>query len=317
MTNLSLLFEELNSFDEQRLTEAPDMFGATEAEIDANYEAQLAALKAKRDAQLAARTDKIAAVEEAKKLQSLGKSKVDKIIDSKEYIDGDFDTKLQMLFEEFVPSFGSAETVGGELIRALMRIIYRDYNNGDVYYFGYGVETAGPAAAYIAATLPEVSDTIYEMPDKLPLIIDVYAKLKGYTKAIKELAEDVVNIITEEKPELFATPNYDDMFNYTWKDELLFDYDPDISGDYIDQMTDADFISWNDIRDTVDEIVSDNFRSGDPNWWASDAVTIQDLTYEDYLNCKDNFERWFYDWVDEKYTEYESQLEDEEEDEED
>jgi hypothetical protein len=55
------------------------------------------------------------------------------------------------LFKELVPRSGKADTVEGEILRATGKIIYRWYNDGDVPTGGYGVETSGPALAFLLA----------------------------------------------------------------------------------------------------------------------------------------------------------------------
>ena len=52
-------------------------------------------------------------------------------------------------FEQMVPAMGKAETINGEIIRAVTRIGYRWYNDGDKFFEGYGCETAGPALAFL------------------------------------------------------------------------------------------------------------------------------------------------------------------------
>jgi hypothetical protein len=53
---------------------------------------------------------------------------------------------LDSLFSDFVPASGKADSIGGEQLRAIMRIVYRDYNDGDKFYEGYGLETCGSSA---------------------------------------------------------------------------------------------------------------------------------------------------------------------------
>lgn len=53
------------------------------------------------------------------------------------------------LYEKLVPAFGHADTVEGEHLRAINRLIYRFNNDGDYFMVGYGIETAGPAHAYL------------------------------------------------------------------------------------------------------------------------------------------------------------------------
>jgi hypothetical protein len=58
------------------------------------------------------------------------------------------------LFEKLVPDEGPSDTVEGEMIRAISRIGYRYFNDGDYFYRGYGCETAGPSHAYLVKYSP-------------------------------------------------------------------------------------------------------------------------------------------------------------------
>lgn len=49
--------------------------------------------------------------------------------------------RINKLFEKLVPASGKAESLAGELIRAMSRIAYRFYNDGDQVGMGYGKET--------------------------------------------------------------------------------------------------------------------------------------------------------------------------------
>lgn len=54
-----------------------------------------------------------------------------------------------VLYEKLVPGAGHADTLEGEMLRAINKIIYRYYNDGDYYHKDYGTETAGPAHAFL------------------------------------------------------------------------------------------------------------------------------------------------------------------------
>ena len=70
--------------------------------------------------------------------------------------------RINALFEELVPASGKADTVAGEIIRAVSRITYRNYNDGDHVGVGYGNETCNPAARYLAAKCgEEISSLVY------------------------------------------------------------------------------------------------------------------------------------------------------------
>ena len=57
--------------------------------------------------------------------------------------------RFDELFDELVPMSGKADSLAGEIIRAVSRIVYRYYNDGDIVGVGYGNETCNPAARFL------------------------------------------------------------------------------------------------------------------------------------------------------------------------
>ena len=51
--------------------------------------------------------------------------------------------------DRLMPTSGKAETVAGEIIRAVDRIWYRWYNDGDKINVGYGKETCNGTARFL------------------------------------------------------------------------------------------------------------------------------------------------------------------------
>lgn len=109
-------------------------------------------------------------------------------------------------FKLLVPSNGAADTVAGEMIRAMMRILYRDYNDGDVFYDGYGIETCGDAVAYLCDKMPDLEQQFEDIA--LRNFTDA-----AYTDAIQEIADEVLDEIYAD-PDLVTTKNTEDMFNF-------------------------------------------------------------------------------------------------------
>lgn len=110
---------------------------------------------------------------------------------------------LEAYFAELVPDRGIADTVAGEITRAAMRILYRDYNDGDRFFSGYGLETCGSSAEYL---INQIGDEMYDVME------DIASRdLDGseYTRAINSMASDVVNYL-DTHPELLATENTED-----------------------------------------------------------------------------------------------------------
>lgn len=63
--------------------------------------------------------------------------------------------RLNGYFERLVPASGKADTKAGEIVRALSRLGYRWWNDGDQIGIGYGNETCNPAARFLMEKLPD------------------------------------------------------------------------------------------------------------------------------------------------------------------
>ena len=59
--------------------------------------------------------------------------------------------RINKLFEELVPFEGKADSLAGELVRAMTRIGYRFCNDGDMVNIAYGKETCNPPARFLIA----------------------------------------------------------------------------------------------------------------------------------------------------------------------
>lgn len=77
----------------------------------------------------------------------------------------ELDRKENELSDKLIPSNGNCETLGGELLRAVERLIYRYCNDGDVIGMGYGIETCQSSYFYLEDKLMELGVvTIVETP---------------------------------------------------------------------------------------------------------------------------------------------------------
>ena len=66
----------------------------------------------------------------------------------------DLEARNDALYSKLVPGMGNAGTMEGEILRAINKIVYRYYNDGDRYFEGYGCETAGPCHAFLVDDTP-------------------------------------------------------------------------------------------------------------------------------------------------------------------
>ena len=223
--------------------------------------------------------------------------------------------KHEVLFSALVPSSGACDTVAGELIRAITKIMYRDYNDGDLFYEGYGIETAGNAASYL-------SDHGFE--DDIIHIAEMGLEDDAYTKALEKLDAKIIQSIIDN-PELLETPLDYDM--YEADSDWLKDYQPRYEYSYgvsekIGAYLDAGLInSWDCVQVVEEWLQYDSAFEGaevSRPWGHYDKeYNIKNLTKDGLEQCQ-NWERWnmWEDYENDLYEEYGDPTEEEDEDEE-
>ena len=110
-----------------------------------------------------------------------------------------------------MPASGKAENLAGELVRAMARIGYRWYNDGDQVGIGYGRETCNPAARFL------IHKGNKEVSDLAASIWGIHSE-EAYEKLIDLLAG------AEGHPELRTLPTID-MWDLRDPDEDVDDWD--------------------------------------------------------------------------------------------
>ncbi|MFY4731248.1 hypothetical protein, partial [Nitrospira sp. BLG_2] len=130
-----------------------------------------------------------------------------------------------VLFSKLVPNQGKCETLEGETLRAINRIIYRYYNDGDYWFTGYGCETAGPAETFIRQYAP-----IDLRPE---LLASDCSEDKDYEKQLEIMLEKILTYI--ESRTQYA-PNYQDMLDCESK------YEDDDEEEYEEEYEDEEIL---------------------------------------------------------------------------
>lgn len=125
--------------------------------------------------------------------------------------------RIEELFKELVPTEGKADTVAGEIIRAISRIAYRNYNDGDHIGVGYGKQTCNPAARYLMNFNDE------DINKAIDELWGVYNDEK-YDKLLQGLENTVLEYV-EEHPELKTTKNETDMWSFRTDEDEDDDYE--------------------------------------------------------------------------------------------
>lgn len=124
--------------------------------------------------------------------------------------------ELEPFRNKYVPYEGKADTVGGEIIRAMDRLMYRFYNDGDKAGQGYGNETCNGSYLYLRDTIGD-------------LCPDLFAAGSGpeadYKNALFTLIDNISDYL-KKKPAVFRTPNNVDS-RTDYNDYPGYEYDED------------------------------------------------------------------------------------------
>jgi len=154
----------------------------------------------------------------------------------KEFVGGELEKRSNAYFDKLVPGSGSSDTLEGEMLRAINRIIYRWYNDGDYFYKGYGAETAGPAHSFLV----NANDIPFELQSTLTSAFNkaINSPDDGYERLLNLALEKILDHIDSKEGNY--TKNSDDMFNYNseFEDKEEDDDDYDFYGgdDYYDEF---------------------------------------------------------------------------------
>ena len=207
---------------------------------------------------------------------------------------------LQVYFNYLVPDRGNADTVAGEIVRAMMKLLYRDYNDGDVFYEGYGYETCGPAAGFIADKL--------DLYEDFKNIAESGLSEDSYTEALEKITSKVISYLQKHE-ELLATPNEEDMLDTPtdWLEDYAYGYEFGV--DVPENVDYRDFMSF------IDEILSNDseFRNAYIGTSFRDFINIEGLSKEGYETLEEYMYKWVDEWVEENYPEEEYDEEDDDE----
>ena len=222
---------------------------------------------------------------------------------------------LDSIFDSVVPASGAAETVGGEIVRAMMRILYRNFNDGDVFYDGYGLETVASSMAYLinqdAVSIDEAAN-----------IAEAGLTGSKYTDALENIT-DKVNHYLAGHTELFATKNTVDSRTYDAsvieemqpESDIYLDYSEDVR-----TLLDAGVISYRDIEGFYYDYIRDLSRHAGGKFKSpklnadSYGLTISEISSEvaDTLGV----ERDFWGSLEDEYRDYIDRINDEYDDDE-
>jgi len=128
------------------------------------------------------------------------------------------ENRFEKLFDEYVEGSGASKTVGGEIVRAVSRIGYRYFNDGDMIGIDYGNETCNCAGRYLMSV---------GFRDEVALIWDGYVNSLSFIDEYEERLNTFVEKCLEKlesRYELFKTENHEDMLNYRRDEDSDYGY---------------------------------------------------------------------------------------------
>ena len=126
----------------------------------------------------------------------------------------DSDKDSQIVFDALVPASGASDNLGGEIMRAAMRIAYRYWNDGDIAGEGYGRETVNPAVRFLNARVRKAS-SLRTIIDQLMHFVDrAYCDItdKEYERLTQNLLAEATRYIVTNV--LWNMPNNEDMWDF-------------------------------------------------------------------------------------------------------
>lgn len=300
----------------EKLTEAPDDLGfLTDDDIEEQerqeFEKRIAQRKAQRDT---AKSKELDRQEQEKKKEQAKKEAEAK---GKELYAQVKNLPFEDWFDILVPRSGEAPTVAGEIVRAVNRLAYCYWNDGDKFYEGYGRETCGSSAAYLYEIEP-----FYEL---LTDMVDMNGR--AYEEATNKLC-DIAQEYLLDTPELFGEINEHDSrsdreYDINAISELDephdFEYTVHLE-DYVNDNLDiclADFVKNGDVDsfEIIDRLEEDanaecntynEIHCDSPSTHSDTEYKFVDLTSEQYETIRKFMSRsdYFDYYIEELYDEF-------------
>lgn len=225
---------------------------------------------------------------------------------------GDSDAGIKKLintaFDKLVPPSGNCPTSAGEAIRAMSRIAYRYYNDGDVFFAGYGLETAAPSAAYLEDQIDEYGteaedqafhSAVEKITDSAEIILldKHFNRFSTYEKGMYEMFRPVVDMLCDGANESMFYKGSNSSDCITWdniefiENQPRFDFELEIPQEVFDLVqegivTSRDIESRAEDELLVDELSDFDYRNAtrvDGNY-----LVFSDLSYSNWSALHDS-----------------------------
>lgn len=130
-----------------------------------------------------------------------------------------FDEYFDNLRDTLVPDMGKADTVAGEIIRAMDRLVYRFLNDGDCVGIDYGNETCNGSYRYLCHMLQDKMPNLTYVSDDgkyMELLLEMMCVIMNYFHASP--------VIMTLRNTVDSRSDFDDPEDRNW-DKEYDDYD--------------------------------------------------------------------------------------------
>ena len=304
------IVEDLNTLNEadDDIMSDDDLDALDKKERD-EFEARL---KARRDKVAQQRADRDAKIARDNELKAKAEEKAKAIGD-----DWSFDN----LFDKLVPQSGKCDTLAGELLRAVNRLEYRWWNDGDRFFEDYGIETCGQPAQFLAF----YEDDEGEQPfyDVIILCAEDNKDEDDYTNWVNKLRDIVADYINTHQETL--AKETEDMYDVSVSDvkdwlednNLIPTYDIDASiPNELQAHIDAGNVDERDIIWEVQSWIENMGNSTNDVTIDWGSVYVNGCSKADYDELDGNLYNWLEDYAHQLDDEYGVPGEEEEEEQE-
>lgn len=152
----------------------------------------------------------------------------------------DTENRLEKYFEDLhIPAEGKADTIAGEIVRALSKISYRFYNDGDRIGVGYGNVWCNAPARFLIEKLPSEQSKLVSHMWGVVWYDDYEKELEKVTTAVLDWLDTT---------DLSSKPNTEDMLDWQKPCDVERYYEEDEEEYYEDD-------EWDDEDDDFDRLL--------------------------------------------------------------
>lgn len=213
------------------------------------------------------------------------------------------DNKLSKISDLLVPASGKADTMAGELVRAIQQVLYRDYNDGDRFYTGYGLETCAPSVAYIMDTLDNFE--INKIFDRLMQgLTQGDVPDSDYTKELEEVATCILDDLYDDRYMFAQTPKNSRNYTSSTLDAIIENdknHEFEIYLGDVESYIDDGCISYSDVESFLNNLCSN--YGGEVNSLFSSFI-IDNLSSYELERWEEMYDKELESYIEELESEY-------------